>query len=162
MIYVNEEIQRNGYKKTIESSLRSVNSIFDELAIRENDRAEIPAYENIHIIPNYLFHAQQNNYNPKSLGFAHSMNGHIFINYEALEHGPEGKRSASDKKALLSHILTHEIIHATSTANYHKTWKEDASNNTVENSEKYVFNRRLGALMTRKVYKNGNVHIEER
>lgn len=49
----------------------------------------------------------------------------MFINHEALIHGPVGDRSDEDRKQVLLHIITHEIVHGATISNYHKTWKEN-------------------------------------
>lgn len=80
------------------------------------------------------------------------MNGEIFVNYEAIKHGPNGDRSPEAQKQVLLHAVTHEIIHGASTSNYRKTRKEK-NGKIQDGSEDYVFLRRLGTHMVRKTNK---------
>ena len=56
------------------------------------------------------------------------MDGHIFVNHEALAHGPKGDRTPEQRAQVLLHIINHEIIHGASTSNYHKKWEEKEKN----------------------------------
>ncbi len=159
--YIREQSREHGYDDSIKSSLHAVDTVFDELWVSTRDRAEVPDVDHIHIIPGYLFYAQYNEYSKDTLWFIYQMNGHTFINNEALEHGPNGDRSPEEKKEILLHIVTHEVVHWASTSNYHKRW-EEVNGKTKSWSEEYVFLRRLGAQMTRRVDKNGQIYLKER
>lgn len=89
------------------------------------------------------------------------MNGHIFVNNEALVHGPQGDRTDEEKQQVLLHIINHEIIHGATTSNYHKR-REEINGKTTAGTEEYAFLRRLGAQMTRRINKNGSVYLQER
>lgn len=130
--YIDQESRTQGYDKLIRSSLKAVDAVFDELGVRPNDRAEVPDMEHVHIIPGYLFHAQYDSYSKDTLGFVYNMNGHMFINHEALAHGPNGDRNDEERKQALLHIITHEIVHGATTSNYHKTWKENNDKTITE------------------------------
>lgn len=160
-LYIQEQTRELGYDRDIKSSIRAVDTVFDELWVSSTDRAEVPDADHVHIIPGYLFYAQYNEYSKDTLWFVYRMNGHIFINNEALEHGPNGDRSTAEKKEILLHIITHEVVHGTSTSNYHKRWKE-VNGKLQDWTEEYAFSRRLGAQMTRKINKNGQIYMEER
>lgn len=154
--YVDNESQSLWFNNAIQKSLTAVDEVFDELAISVDDRSEIPSKNNIHIIPSYLFYAQNGRYEKNTLWFMQFMNGHIFVNYEALRHWPNGDRSPEEQRQVLTHAMTHEIIHGASTSNYHKTWKE--KDGKIQNgSEDYVFLRRLGTQLVRRVDKVGNL-----
>jgi len=80
------------------------------------------------------------------------MDGHVFINYEALLHGPHGNRSPEEQKAVLVHAITHELIHGATTSNYHKTRKEK-DGKMIDGTEDYVFLRRMGTQLVRRIDK---------
>jgi hypothetical protein len=154
--YVKKENERLGYDTLIQGSLETVDDVFDELGMNSQDRAEIPDADHIHIIPSYLFYAQDNRYEKDTLGFVQTMNGHIFINHEALVHKPGNgstdKERQQEIQQVLLHIINHEIIHGTSISNYHKIWKEE-NGKVKPGSEQYMYPRRLGSQLVRRTDK---------